>query len=104
MANVLFFETVVGPSPSLQEINGTTPPLQGRARRDPWCARESVFSGLNNVAAYSLLRTEFSTCFGFTEPEVEALLGHGDAAGRIEDVRRAYNGYVFGNATTRGPC
>ena len=66
-------------------------------------ARESIFSGLNNVAAYSLLRTEFSTCFGFTEPEVEALLRDGDAAERIEDVRRAYNGYVFGNAVVYNP-
>jgi hypothetical protein len=41
-------------------------------------ARESIFSGLNNLSVYSLLRTEFSTCFGFTEPEVLALL---EAAG-----------------------
>lgn len=27
-------------------------------------ARESVFSGLNNLAVYSLLASEFSTCFG----------------------------------------
>jgi len=28
-------------------------------------AKESIFSGLNNLAVYSLLRPEFSTCFGF---------------------------------------
>ncbi|KYF56747.1 hypothetical protein BE08_04405 [Sorangium cellulosum] len=32
-------------------------------------ARESIFSGLNNVVVYSLLRSDFSTCFGFTEAE-----------------------------------
>ena len=37
-------------------------------------ARESIFSGLNNIAVFSLLRPELSTCFGFTEPEVEHLL------------------------------
>src|SRR4029079_15607871 len=32
-------------------------------------ARESVFSGLNNLSVYSLLRIELSTSFGFTETE-----------------------------------
>lgn len=66
-------------------------------------ARESIFSGLNNVAAYSLLRSEFSTCFGFTEPEVQALLREGGADDRLDDVRRAYNGYVFGRTVVYNP-
>ena len=37
-------------------------------------ARESVFSGLNNLGVFSLLRAEFRTCFGFTEAEVVKLL------------------------------
>ncbi|WP_437874868.1 AAA family ATPase [Sorangium sp. So ce513] len=51
-------------------------------------ARESIFSGLNNVAVYSLLAPEFDTCFGFTEPEVEALLarsGQPRGPGRVHD-------------------
>jgi hypothetical protein len=66
-------------------------------------ARESIFSGLNNVAVYSLLRPEFSTCFGFTEPEVAALL---DRAGRLDlldAVRAAYNGYLFGGTVIYNP-
>jgi Predicted AAA-ATPase len=35
---------------------------------------ESIFSGLNNLAVYTLLRPDFATGFGFTEPEVAALL------------------------------
>ncbi|WP_437339572.1 PD-(D/E)XK nuclease domain-containing protein [Sorangium sp. So ce394] len=66
-------------------------------------ARESIFSGLNNIGVYSLLRTEFSTCFGFTEPEVLALLTDGDALDRLESVRRAYNGYVFGETVVYNP-
>jgi Predicted AAA-ATPase len=30
-------------------------------------AKESIFSGLNNLAVYSILRQEFATAFGFTE-------------------------------------
>ena len=33
-------------------------------------SQESIFSDLNNVGVYSLLRQEFNTCFGFTEAEV----------------------------------
>ncbi|WP_437673988.1 AAA family ATPase [Sorangium sp. So ce131] len=66
-------------------------------------ARESIFSGLNHLAVYSLLRREFRTAFGFTEPEVEALL---DQAGRRADlatVRSWYNGYVFGGEVVYNP-
>ncbi|WP_437564481.1 AAA family ATPase [Sorangium sp. So ce542] len=66
-------------------------------------ARESIFSGLNNVVVYSLLRSDFGTCFGFTEPEVEALL---DKAGRrslLEVIRAWYNGYDFGGAVIYNP-
>ncbi|XXY54260.1 AAA family ATPase [Sorangium sp. So ce269] len=66
-------------------------------------ARESIFSGLNNIGVYSLLRTEFSTCFGFTEPEVIALLEDGGALDLLESVRRAYNGYVFGETVVYNP-
>ena len=66
-------------------------------------ARESIFSGLNNVAAYSLLRTEFSSCFGFTEPEVRALLEGAGALDRLEAVRSWYNGYVFGGRVVCNP-
>ena len=66
-------------------------------------ARESIFSGLNNLAVYSLLRPEMSTCFGFTEPEVMALLERGGAGDRLEDVRRWYNGYRFGDTVVYNP-
>lgn len=48
--------------------------------------RESIFSGLNKVAVYSLLAPEFDTCFGFTEPEVEALLARAGRPARTAPV------------------
>ncbi|AUX38888.1 uncharacterized protein SOCE26_002690 [Sorangium cellulosum] len=66
-------------------------------------ARESIFSGLNNVSVYSLLRPEFNTCFGFTEPEVEGLLERAGLRARLGDVRAWYNGYVFGGQVVYNP-
>ena len=66
-------------------------------------AKESLFSGLNNVAVYSLLRPELSTCFGFTEPEVEALLDRVGRREHLPDVRAWYNGYDFGGTVIYNP-
>jgi hypothetical protein len=66
-------------------------------------AKESMFSGLNNVDVYSILRTQLATAFGFTEPEVLALA---EAAGKTEDVagiRAFYNGYLFGGQPIYNP-
>ena len=43
-------------------------------------AKESLFTGTNNFASYSVLDKEFSEYFGFLEKEVERMLS---AAGRI---------------------
>ena len=37
-------------------------------------AKESLFSGVNNLEVYSLLRDEYSEYFGFTEIEVDKIL------------------------------
>ncbi|MGK3966501.1 AAA family ATPase [Sorangium sp. So ce118] len=66
-------------------------------------ARESIFSGLNNIAVYSLLRPELNTCFGFTENEVEALLDRAGEGARLDDVRAWYNGYLFGGQVVYNP-
>jgi hypothetical protein len=66
-------------------------------------AKESIFSGLNNLAVYSLLRPEFSTCFGFTEPEVARLLADAGDTDLLDAVRSYYNGYVFGGTAVYNP-
>ncbi|WP_437522311.1 AAA family ATPase [Sorangium sp. So ce726] len=66
-------------------------------------ARESSFSGLNNVAAYSLLAPEFDTCFGFTEREVESLLTRSGRLERLPSLRAWYNGYLFGDTVVYNP-
>ena len=66
-------------------------------------ARESMFSGLNNVDVHGLLRPKLAPYFGFTEPEVRALVL---AAGRpdlMDGVRSFYNGYLFGGIPIYNP-
>jgi hypothetical protein len=56
-------------------------------------AKESIFSGLNSLGVYSLLQSEFNTCFGFTEPEVFALLQKAGIPEAMDPLRAYYNGY-----------
>ena len=66
-------------------------------------AKESIFSGLNNLEVYSILDSPFSTCFGFTEAEVEALMAQTESPHDMDKVRKWYNGYCFGKTTIYNP-
>ena len=66
-------------------------------------AKETLFSDLNNVRTCTLLDPEYATAFGFTEDEVRAVLV---AAGRLDalpEVRRWFNGYIFGGQNLYNP-
>ena len=66
-------------------------------------ARESIFSGLNNLASYTLLSADFRTCFGFTEAEVARLLDRAGVPELLSPVRAYYNGYLFGGEPIYNP-
>ncbi len=66
-------------------------------------AKENLFSGLNNLGVYTLLATNFNTCFGFTESEVAALLERNGHPDKLAAVRRWYNGYLFGGEVIYNP-
>jgi hypothetical protein len=66
-------------------------------------AKESIFSGLNNLHVFSLLHPAFGSAFGFTEPEVADLLDRAGLADRSAEVQRWYNGYVFGRTVVYNP-
>jgi len=59
-------------------------------------AKENIFSGLNNVDTYGILEPRFATRFGFTEPEVAALLHAAGLSEAMNEVRAWYDGYRFG--------
>jgi hypothetical protein len=66
-------------------------------------ARESIFSGMNNLGVYTLLRAQFATSFGFTEPEVAALMAQAGRSEQMALVQHWYNGYRFGGHTIYNP-
>jgi hypothetical protein len=59
-------------------------------------AKESIFSGLNNLKVSTLLDSEFADKFGFTPDEVHQILTDFDALSHEEEVKNWYNGYIFG--------
>jgi hypothetical protein len=66
-------------------------------------AKESLFSGLNNVEVYGILRAELAPYFGFTEPEVRGLVESMGHAELLDDIRSFYNGYLFGGQAIYNP-
>jgi hypothetical protein len=66
-------------------------------------AKESIFSGLNNLGAYTLLSEEFNDYFGFTEKEVEIMLTDFQLLDRYDQVQWWYNGYRFGGRVIYNP-
>jgi hypothetical protein len=66
-------------------------------------ARESIFSGLNNIEVCALTDQDFNHYLGFTEKETEVLLNEYQLGHLLPDVRSWYNGYNFGGITIYNP-
>jgi hypothetical protein len=66
-------------------------------------AQESIFSGLNNLNVCTILNNKYSRYFGFEENEVEEILTYYGIETKMEDVKRWYNGYIFGNDVIYNP-
>jgi len=60
--------------------------------------KESIFTGVNNFASYSVIDEEFSQYFGFTKDEVEEFLAAYDLSDKIDNIKEWYDGYLFGNS------
>ncbi|MCQ8212714.1 ATP-binding protein [Cetobacterium somerae] len=65
-------------------------------------AKESIFSGLNNLAVSTILDRDFNH-FGLTEEEVEDLLKYYELEYELEEVKKWYNGYQFGKKLVYNP-
>ncbi|MBQ9199860.1 MAG: AAA family ATPase [Lachnospiraceae bacterium] len=61
-------------------------------------AKESIFTGTNNFASYSVLDEDFSNYFGFSENEVDAILEAADCKEKADIIKEWYDGYIFGNS------
>lgn len=60
-------------------------------------AKESVFSGLNNLKSVTILNESFQDKFGFLESEVKILLEKYELAHQLPAIREWYNGYRIGS-------
>jgi len=66
-------------------------------------AKESIFSGINNLKIYSILDEAYSEYFGFTREEVKELLSYYEADSKLEEICEWYDGYLFGNTEIFNP-
>ena len=67
-------------------------------------AKESIFSGLNNLEVCSITNDTYADKFGFLESEVRELVDYFGCSGEMDDVRKWYNGYSSGeNHTVYNP-
>lgn len=60
-------------------------------------SKESIFTGVNNFACYSVTSGRFSQYFGFTEEEVARMLETFKKTDKMDLIRQWYDGYIFGN-------
>ncbi len=66
-------------------------------------AKESIFSGLNNLKINSILDEKYSQYFGFTQDEVRAMAEYYEVPEKYEEICEWYNGYRFGETEIFNP-
>jgi hypothetical protein len=62
-------------------------------------AKENMFSDLNHIKVCSIIDKKYATAFGFTDAEVAGIVD----GEQLEDVRKWYNGYIFGGEVIYNP-
>ncbi|MDO4805579.1 MAG: AAA family ATPase [Lachnospiraceae bacterium] len=66
-------------------------------------SKESIFTGMNHLLINSIRDDDFAEGFGFTEQETEAMLRDYGLANRIPEVKKWYDGYLFGKTEIYNP-
>ena len=66
-------------------------------------AKESIFSGLNNLTINSVLDNKYSEYFGFTANEVKEMAAYYSAPDKFDEVCEWYDGYRFGKTDIFNP-
>lgn len=66
-------------------------------------AKESIFSGLNNLAIHSVLDNKYSAYFGFTPDEVNEMAQYYGVSDKYDEICEWYDGYRFGNTEIFNP-
>ena len=66
-------------------------------------AKESIFSGLNNLKVCSVLSGEYSDIFGFTGEEVAKMAVDLQQEDKLPEIKAWYDGYTFGGTEIYNP-
>lgn len=66
-------------------------------------AKESIFSGLNNLVINSVMDNKYSNYFGFTEDEVKSMADYYGVSDKYEEICAWYDGYRFGKTEIFNP-
>lgn len=66
-------------------------------------AKESIFSGLNNLKINSILDEKYSSCFGFTADEVRQMAQDWGVSDKYDEICQWYDGYRFGSTEIFNP-
>ena len=68
-----------------------------------WVAKESIFSGMNNLSINSVLDHKYSAYFGFTSDEVREMAAYYGASDKYDEICEWYDGYRFGKTEIFNP-
>ena len=66
-------------------------------------SKESIFTGLNNLAVNSILSNKYSESFGFVQYEVDELMEYYNIEEKSQLMKKWYDGYLFGNREIYNP-
>lgn len=66
-------------------------------------AKESIFSGMNNLKTNSILDNSYSEYFGFTTEEVREMLCYYKKKEKFQEICEWYDGYRFGDTEIFNP-
>lgn len=66
-------------------------------------AKESIFSGLNNLKINSVLDNKYSAYFGFTSEEIKEMAEYYGVSDKYDELCEWYDGYRFGKTDIFNP-
>nr|WP_304970966.1 AAA family ATPase [uncultured Acetatifactor sp.] len=66
-------------------------------------AKESIFTGLNNLRVLSVMNIQFDEHFGFSDKEVREMLDYYGCGDKFDLAKEWYDGYRFGSADVYCP-
>ncbi len=66
-------------------------------------AKESIFSGLNNLVISSVIEESYPTALGFTYDEVQQLAINTGHENKLSEIKQWYDGYHFGHIEIYNP-